>query len=252
MLSPGKNYSGRLVTGDKVALCNCKLQHTQGCWINGRSLGFIDRLVQSTRKGFHLLRELEEDLVTSILVLALPLECCMSLVKGNYLCALRQRINDNHDSQRPFVGELLPGSFLLPATRLNLIGKHCRSSGTQPVSFLLERTLVTQTVGSVNYWQLTALSLPELSLAQGCCLAQGHVPSPGIAFIQWLLIPGYDGPGFLPQFETTLKHHVGSRAPYGISGGPNFSLCPILLCYCPSPNTPKGRSWNAFQYSFSM
>ena len=158
-----------------MALCNCKLQHTQGCWINGRSLGFIDRLLQSTRKGFHLLRELEEDLVTSILVLALPLECCMSLVKGNYRFALRQRINDNHDSQRPFIGGLLPGSFSLPATRLNLIGKHCRSLCPSFWSGRLSPKLLgvliidsSQLCPSQNCLRLKGAALPKVMSSRDC------------------------------------------------------------------------------------
>lgn len=57
MLSPGKNCGGRVVTEDKAASFNCK--PSQRCWINGHSLGFIDKPKPSTKKGWFFIFCLE-------------------------------------------------------------------------------------------------------------------------------------------------------------------------------------------------
>lgn len=84
MFSPGKNYSGRMVTEDKVAFCNCELQ----CLLWGvGSVGIHwDLLINSgdgLRKAGFLssAKRMEKDLVTSLSVLTLPLEHCVSFVR---------------------------------------------------------------------------------------------------------------------------------------------------------------------------
>lgn len=73
----------------------------------------------------------------------------------------------------------------------------------------------------------------------GSCLTQGRAPSPGLAFIQRLLILG-----FLPWFRTTLRSHLSSGevllAKLCLPGGSSTSL-PSSSFHPPTPTHLRGN-----------